>query len=207
VPEHCVLTYFYRKDRRRHDALPHYYQLQIKLAVYTLIHLLIIPVYRYATHSCHQEISLLQLIAWCYQDHHQAHLSLMQKKMRTLISLKLRTAKCSMADTASPSWACSTVSSSMFSTLRFTKLRCCFTMCCMWLMTAYQTLPTDAGVIHAHEYVNFIREPHNPYDRNAIRVVNMAGIQVSSHETHNTALCVLRVQAECISCRTHSSTC
>jgi HIRAN domain len=69
-------------------------------------------------------------------------------------------------------------------------------------MTAYQTLPTDAGVIHAHEYVNFIREPHNPYDRNAIRVVNMAGIQVGLH----TALRNHLVLSQCFACQTHSNT-
>eukprot|EP00953_Heterococcus_sp_UTEX-ZZ885_P021549 12016-Heterococcus_DN1.PRE.1 len=65
-------------------------------------------------------------------------------------------------------------------------------------MTADQTPPTDAGVIHAHEYVNFIREPHNPYDRNAIRVVNMAGIQVRWHKTHRAALCILSVLDQCV---------
>eukprot|EP00953_Heterococcus_sp_UTEX-ZZ885_P021547 12015-Heterococcus_DN1.PRE.2 len=51
-----------------------------------------------------------------------------------------------------------------------------------------------AGVIHAHEYVNFIREPHNPYDRNAIRVVNMAGIQVELTATLTIVSAALNCQ-------------
>ena len=34
------------------------------------------------------------------------------------------------------------------------------------------------GEAHAGEYVTLVREPHNPYDRNAIRVDNMAGEKV-----------------------------
>ena len=34
------------------------------------------------------------------------------------------------------------------------------------------------GVAHKNEYVEFVREPGNPYDSNAIRVDNMAGVQV-----------------------------
>jgi SWI/SNF-related matrix-associated actin-dependent regulator of chromatin subfamily A3 len=34
------------------------------------------------------------------------------------------------------------------------------------------------GTAHEGEYVNLIREPRNPYDRNAIRVDNLAGVQV-----------------------------
>jgi SWI/SNF-related matrix-associated actin-dependent regulator of chromatin subfamily A3 len=33
-------------------------------------------------------------------------------------------------------------------------------------------------VVHTGEYVTLVREPHNPYDRNAVRVDNMAGVQV-----------------------------
>jgi SWI/SNF-related matrix-associated actin-dependent regulator of chromatin subfamily A3 len=35
-----------------------------------------------------------------------------------------------------------------------------------------------AGVAHPGEYVRLRREPHNPYDRNAVRVDNMAGLKV-----------------------------
>lgn len=35
-----------------------------------------------------------------------------------------------------------------------------------------------SGMAHAGEYVNLVREPNNKYDRNAIRVDNMAGHQV-----------------------------
>jgi SWI/SNF-related matrix-associated actin-dependent regulator of chromatin subfamily A3 len=35
-----------------------------------------------------------------------------------------------------------------------------------------------AGVAHAGEYVTLVREPNNPYDRNAIRVDNMSGEKV-----------------------------
>jgi len=34
------------------------------------------------------------------------------------------------------------------------------------------------GVAHPGEYVNLVREPHNPYDSNAVRVDNMMGVQV-----------------------------
>ena len=34
------------------------------------------------------------------------------------------------------------------------------------------------GVVHRGEWVELVREPENPYDRNAIRVDNQYGIQV-----------------------------
>ncbi|OSX75589.1 hypothetical protein BU14_0230s0012 [Porphyra umbilicalis] len=34
------------------------------------------------------------------------------------------------------------------------------------------------GVIHQGEWVELVRQPHNPYDANAIRVDNMTGTQV-----------------------------
>ena len=34
------------------------------------------------------------------------------------------------------------------------------------------------GVVHAGEFVNIVREPRNPYDANACRVDNLAGVQV-----------------------------
>ena len=34
------------------------------------------------------------------------------------------------------------------------------------------------GVVHQGEWVDLVREPNNPYDRNAIRVDNQSGIQV-----------------------------
>ena len=47
------------------------------------------------------------------------------------------------------------------------------------------TLQTDIvgvryyqGVVHAGEFVNIVREPRNPYDANACRVDNLAGVQV-----------------------------
>ena len=35
-----------------------------------------------------------------------------------------------------------------------------------------------SGTAHAGEYVSLVREPNNPYDRNAIRVDNMHGQKV-----------------------------
>ncbi|CAN0079280.1 unnamed protein product, partial [Laminaria digitata] len=35
-----------------------------------------------------------------------------------------------------------------------------------------------SGVAHRGEFVNLVREPRNPYDRNAIRVDNLATQQV-----------------------------
>ena len=32
--------------------------------------------------------------------------------------------------------------------------------------------------MHPGEYVTLVREPHNPYDRNAVRVESMRGVQV-----------------------------
>ena len=34
------------------------------------------------------------------------------------------------------------------------------------------------GTVNNDEMVSLIREPHNPYDRNAVRVDNVCGIQV-----------------------------
>ena len=34
------------------------------------------------------------------------------------------------------------------------------------------------GTAHAGEYINIVREPHNPYDGNAIRVDNLQGEKV-----------------------------
>jgi SWI/SNF-related matrix-associated actin-dependent regulator of chromatin subfamily A3 len=42
------------------------------------------------------------------------------------------------------------------------------------------------GTAHEGEFVRFVREPHNPYDRNAVRVDNMQGESVG-HIKHNQA--------------------
>uniref|UniRef100_A0A7S2SCS7 Uncharacterized protein n=1 Tax=Rhizochromulina marina TaxID=1034831 RepID=A0A7S2SCS7_9STRA len=43
------------------------------------------------------------------------------------------------------------------------------------------------GVIHAGEMARLMREPHNPYDQNAIRVTNMCGAQVGHINRHSAA--------------------
>lgn len=34
----------------------------------------------------------------------------------------------------------------------------------------------DHGVVHAGELANVVREPHNPYDRNAIKITSLNGV-------------------------------
>jgi SWI/SNF-related matrix-associated actin-dependent regulator of chromatin subfamily A3 len=49
-----------------------------------------------------------------------------------------------------------------------------------------------AGQAHAGEYAALVREPHNPYDANAVRVDNMAGQQVG-HVNRQAAAALARV--------------
>ena len=49
-----------------------------------------------------------------------------------------------------------------------------------------------SGMAHKGEFVTLVREPHNPYDRNAVRVDNMAGAQVG-HIKATTAIVLRRV--------------
>ena len=61
-----------------------------------------------------------------------------------------------------------------------------------------------SGTAHAGEYVSLVREPNNPYDRNAIRVDNMHGQKVwpgnegktmenqnpLSHKRYHQSMCI-----------------
>jgi SWI/SNF-related matrix-associated actin-dependent regulator of chromatin subfamily A3 len=44
------------------------------------------------------------------------------------------------------------------------------------------------GVAHPGEYVQLVREPHNPYDRNAVRVDNMHGQKVGHIKKEQAAM-------------------
>jgi hypothetical protein len=54
----------------------------------------------------------------------------------------------------------------------------------MWMLTLLNQYPFFSvaqyyeGVVHAGEYARLVREPTNPYDRNAIRMENMRFMKV-----------------------------
>jgi SWI/SNF-related matrix-associated actin-dependent regulator of chromatin subfamily A3 len=62
-----------------------------------------------------------------------------------------------------------------------------------------------AGVVHAGEFVTLVREPHNEYDANAVRVDNLSGTQVGHINRHAAVLLAQLLDDGSLSARVEAS--